>query len=157
MYGLIDQADSVHYIKITRAFIGPGNSLEYAQIPDSNYFKTVNATITEKINGNTGRTWTLFDTTILNKDQKPFHLIISDLELLDKDGFYQEVQGVEIYDAVLKSESSVIGIVTGLGRKGIVKLLKIEESLILPKKNLRKFDVDVEIDGLIKNLLFKKL
>lgn len=82
-----------------------------------------------------------------------FHLIISDLELLDKDGFYQEVQGVEIYDAVLNSKSSVIGIVTGLGRKGVVKLLKIEESFILPKKNLRKFDVDEEIDGLLKNLL----
>ena len=40
VYGLLDQSDSVHYVKINRAFIGPGNSLEFAQIPDSNYFET---------------------------------------------------------------------------------------------------------------------
>ena len=34
VYGLIDQADSVHLIKITRAFIGPGNALEISTIPD---------------------------------------------------------------------------------------------------------------------------
>ena len=34
VYGLLDQADSLHYIKINRAFIGPGNALEIAQIPD---------------------------------------------------------------------------------------------------------------------------
>jgi hypothetical protein len=67
VYGLIDQANSVHLIKITRAFIGPGNALEIATIPDSNYFETVESTITEKINGNTARTWTLYD-TIVAKD-----------------------------------------------------------------------------------------
>ncbi|NRA10400.1 MAG: hypothetical protein HRT57_00425, partial [Crocinitomicaceae bacterium] len=67
VYGLIDQADSVHLIKITRAFIGPGNALEISTIPDSNYFETISATITEKINGSTFRIWTLFD-TIVEKD-----------------------------------------------------------------------------------------
>jgi hypothetical protein len=67
VYGLIDQADSVHLIKITRAFIGPGNALEISTIPDSNYFETVQSTITEKINGSTARTWTLYD-TIVAKD-----------------------------------------------------------------------------------------
>lgn len=68
VYGLIDEADSVHMLKITRAYIGPGNSLEYAQIPDSSYFPNVTATITEKFGAVTGRTWTLFDTTVLNKE-----------------------------------------------------------------------------------------
>jgi hypothetical protein len=45
IYGLLDQSDSLHYIKINRAFIGPGNSLDIAQIPDSNYFDQVDAKI----------------------------------------------------------------------------------------------------------------
>lgn len=69
VYGLIDQSDSIHMIKITRAFIGPGNSLEIATNPDSNYFQSVQGTVTERVGGIVGRTWTLFDTIILNKDE----------------------------------------------------------------------------------------
>lgn len=70
VYGLLDQSDSVHMIKITRAFIGPGNSLEIAQDPDSSYFETVNATISEyDPSGALLRTWNLNDTLIDNKDQ----------------------------------------------------------------------------------------
>ncbi|NDB35276.1 MAG: hypothetical protein EB023_08010, partial [Flavobacteriia bacterium] len=28
VYGLLDHADSLHYIKITRAFLGPGNAVD---------------------------------------------------------------------------------------------------------------------------------
>ena len=38
VYGLLNPYDSVHYIKITKAFLGPGNALQYAQIPDSSNF-----------------------------------------------------------------------------------------------------------------------
>jgi hypothetical protein len=69
VYGLLDQSDSIHIVKITRAFIGPGNSLEISQIPDSNYFQNVSATITEQLSGGgTGRTWTLFDTLVDTKE-----------------------------------------------------------------------------------------
>jgi hypothetical protein len=66
VYGILDQADSVHYIKINRAFIGPGNSYDLAQIPDSSYFTDVVATVTEV--GGAGRVWTLVDTLVDNKD-----------------------------------------------------------------------------------------
>jgi hypothetical protein len=68
VYGLLDKSDSIHVVKINRAFIGPGNSLEIAQIPDSTYFDQVDATVTEVINGVVARTWTLEDTLIENKD-----------------------------------------------------------------------------------------
>lgn len=68
VYGLLNKADSVHYVKINRAFIGPGNSLEIAQIPDSSYFDQVDATITEYVNGVVDRVWTLQDTMIENKE-----------------------------------------------------------------------------------------
>ena len=66
IYGLLDKADSVHMIKINRAFIGPGNSLQIAQIPDSSYFKQVTATVTEV--GGLNRVWTLQYTIVDNKD-----------------------------------------------------------------------------------------
>lgn len=69
IYGLLDKADSVQYIKITRAFIGPGNSLNIAQIADSNYFNNVDATVKEYVGGTLTRTWTLSDTLIQNKDE----------------------------------------------------------------------------------------
>jgi hypothetical protein len=67
IYGLLDQADSLHYIKINRAFIGPGNWLDIAQIPDSSYFNEVDAVVTEI--GGLNRTWILKDTIIENKEQ----------------------------------------------------------------------------------------
>lgn len=69
IHGILDQADSVHFIKINRAFIGPGNALEFAQIPDSSYFESLFATITEKTGNQTLRTWELRDTIIDNKDE----------------------------------------------------------------------------------------
>lgn len=68
VYGLLDVSDSVHMIKITRAFIGPGNSIEIANNPDSSYFTTVEATIKEKVNGVVLRTWILEDTIVDNKE-----------------------------------------------------------------------------------------
>ena len=68
VYGLLDQADSLHYIKINRAFIGPGNALEIAGVADSSYFTNVDATISEYLNGNLTRSWLLRDTILDNKD-----------------------------------------------------------------------------------------
>lgn len=66
VFGLLNQADSLQYIKVTRAFIGPGNAYEIAKIPDSSYFSSVTGTVTEL---STGRVFTLRDTIIPNKDQ----------------------------------------------------------------------------------------
>jgi hypothetical protein len=68
VYGLLDHSDSMHYVKITRAFIGPGNAVDIAQIEDSSYFNSVYATIEELEGGTVTRTWVLSDTVIENKD-----------------------------------------------------------------------------------------
>jgi len=39
VYGLLSQDDSIHYLKITKAFLGPGNALTYARIGDSSNYK----------------------------------------------------------------------------------------------------------------------
>jgi hypothetical protein len=69
VFGLLDHRQDVHIIKITKAFLGDGDNLEYAQNPDSNYFETVDAKVIEYKNGNaTGREWQLTDSVITNKD-----------------------------------------------------------------------------------------
>jgi len=73
VYGLLNQSDSVHFVKINRAFLSATNSLITAQIPDSNYFKNVEATIKEIVNGNVVRTWILKDTIIENKEPGVFY------------------------------------------------------------------------------------
>ena len=67
IYALLDQSESIHFLKINRAFIGPGNALEIAKIPDSSYFKNLEGTITEYMNDVVTNTWNLKDTLVDNK------------------------------------------------------------------------------------------
>lgn len=73
VYGLLDSNDSLHYIKITKAFVGSGNSLVTAQIEDSNYFKQVDVIVEELTNNAVTRTWVLKDTIIPNKESGVFY------------------------------------------------------------------------------------
>ncbi len=41
VYGLLNPSDTVQYIRIHKSFLGPGNAYDYAQIPDSFYYKNV--------------------------------------------------------------------------------------------------------------------
>lgn len=69
VFGLLDHEETTHIVKITKAYLGDGDNLVYAQTPDSNYFATVDAKVTEYLNGNpTGREWQLHDSIITNKD-----------------------------------------------------------------------------------------
>ncbi|TXI88449.1 MAG: hypothetical protein E6Q37_00075 [Crocinitomicaceae bacterium] len=72
VYSLLNQADSVHFVKINRAFLSNTNSLITAQIADSNYFQNVVATVKEVVNGNVTRTWILEDTLVENKEPGAF-------------------------------------------------------------------------------------
>jgi hypothetical protein len=38
VYGLLNQNDSIHYLKITKAFLGEGNALIFSKIPDSSNY-----------------------------------------------------------------------------------------------------------------------
>lgn len=74
VYGVMNQLDSVHYIKVTKAFLGHGNALQYAQISDSsNYPMKLNVTL-EAWSGSTLIGSYLFDTTtIAEKDSGTFY------------------------------------------------------------------------------------
>lgn len=84
VYGLLDQNESYHYFRINKTFLGDGNALDFAKVSDSSYFESVEAKISEIINGSVTRTWMLRDTILHNKstngvfyapDQKLFYFM----------------------------------------------------------------------------------
>jgi hypothetical protein len=70
VYGLLDQSDSVHYLKITKAFLGEGNALVFAQIPDSSNYQGKLEVRMEGWENNSLQQTISFDTiTISNKEE----------------------------------------------------------------------------------------
>ena len=79
VYGLLDSDKDTNYVKINKAFLGPGNALEIALIADScNYPYKLDAKINEyraSVGSNDyqkTRTLQLDTITIHNKDQEGF-------------------------------------------------------------------------------------
>jgi len=103
VFGLLDHTQDVHMFKITKAYLGNGDNLVYAQNPDSSYFNQVEGTVTEYLNGDpTGRTWTLQDTIVTNKstdgifyapEQKAYFFEESDLDSLATYELYISLEG----------------------------------------------------------------
>jgi hypothetical protein len=74
VYGLLNQNDSVHHVKINKAFLGEGNLMEYASIQDSSTYQTeLEVTLKELDNSNVVRTIPLDTTTITNKEEGVFY------------------------------------------------------------------------------------
>lgn len=73
VYGLLDQTDSVHYVKVTKAFLGPGNALQFAQVYDSSNYGRLQVSMEEYHGSVLLRTITLDTTSILNKDTGIFY------------------------------------------------------------------------------------
>ena len=80
VYGILNQSDSMHYIKITKAFLGPGDELEYARIPDSNNYAIPLQVKLEEYSGTSLlRSVSLRDTMITNKDSGMFYFPVQKL------------------------------------------------------------------------------
>jgi hypothetical protein len=73
LYCLLDQADSIHYVKLTRAFAGNNNAVEVAQIADSNYYNDVSIKVEQWAGSDKLDEWTLSDTVITGKDPGAFY------------------------------------------------------------------------------------
>lgn len=74
VYGLLNQNDSVSNIKITKAFLGDGNALTYAQVQDSSeYLSRLDVKIEEYNDGNYVKSIEFDTTTIYNKEEGIFY------------------------------------------------------------------------------------
>lgn len=72
VYGLLDQNDSVHYVKVNKAFLGDGNLLEYAQNQDSSLYDDIKVIMEEIDDGELRRAIQMDTATIHNKDSGAF-------------------------------------------------------------------------------------
>jgi hypothetical protein len=74
VYALLNQEETIHYVKITKAFLGPGDAMQFATVPDSsNYPDKLEVTLEEYNGSILLRTFLCDTTTIPNKDSGIFY------------------------------------------------------------------------------------
>lgn len=74
VYGLINQTDTTHFVKITKTFLGDGSAYDLAQDPTlSSYGDNLDVKVFEMSDGNVNRTFSLSKTLITNKDTGIFY------------------------------------------------------------------------------------
>lgn len=76
VYGLLNQRDSVHFIKVNKAFLGEGDATVYAMIPDSNEYRDEDisfAKVYRVVNGQRVDSFPLLDTLITNREPGDFY------------------------------------------------------------------------------------
>lgn len=122
--GVLDQADTTHYIKITRTFIGDGqtSAVDIAKISDSSYFDKVEVTIKEILsNGSLGRTFTLDERILHNKttdgafyapDQKVYAFDTPANQPLLEDARYQMTAKIDDGRIVITGETKLVSGIT---------------------------------------------
>jgi hypothetical protein len=69
VYGLLNQNDSVHDLKITKAFLGEGNAMEFAKIPDSSNYPDKLDVKMEEYKGTALQKTYVFDTVTIHDKQ----------------------------------------------------------------------------------------
>lgn len=138
--GILDQSETTHYIKVTRTFIGDGqtSALELAQIPDSSYFNDVQITINEQPgDGSQGRTFVLHDTIIENKStsgvfyapqQKVYVFYTSESAPLLGDAKYSMTINIDNGRIVVKGETGMVnGMTVSNNITGLASSIKLVE------------------------------
>jgi hypothetical protein len=75
VFGLLNRSDSTQYIRISKAFLGEGNALDFAKNFDSLYYKTsdIEVKIEEYKNGNLTETYVLLADTSIQKEPGIFN------------------------------------------------------------------------------------
>lgn len=113
VYGLLDVNDTLHFIKITKAFGGSGNSVEVAQIPDSSYFNTVDGQVEVVVDNEVVNTYNLMDTIIPNKEPGAFYYPEQKVyyfkeESLPPEATYRLVLNIDEGDLEVEAETDLI-------------------------------------------------
>jgi hypothetical protein len=94
VYGLLNQNDSIHYLRINKAFLGAGNALTYAQVADSSSFGADITVILAEINSAGDKREILFDTVTLHNKvtgdfYSPDQLLYAAKAILDQSSTYE--------------------------------------------------------------------
>lgn len=93
VYGIIDQNDSMQYIKINKAFLGEGNVLQFAQVYDSSHYPFEMKVWIDAYNDNGQKVQTIeFDTATSYKPDDPDAVFPTGAQTIYKGGpetFYE--------------------------------------------------------------------
>lgn len=74
VYGLLDQNESYHFIKINKSFLGEADAYSMASVRDSSEYNDLTAEVEERKYGiATGRNWLLLDSVFTNKEAGDFY------------------------------------------------------------------------------------
>ncbi|MEX1132495.1 MAG: hypothetical protein WEC15_04650 [Flavobacteriales bacterium] len=76
VYGLLNMRDTIHYVKINKAFLGEGNAFTFAQIPDSNEYSNEDITkamVYRNTNGQRVDSFPLRDTLVAGREPGTFY------------------------------------------------------------------------------------
>jgi len=74
VFGLLNQKDTAHYIRVSKAFLGEGDALAFADQFDSLYYhpEQLEVTVAEIVNGNQARLFTLVPDLSIPKEEGIF-------------------------------------------------------------------------------------
>lgn len=76
VYGLLNMRDSLHFVKVNKAFLGEGSAFVYAQVPDSNEYRDEDITkrmVYRVMNGQRVDSFPLRDTLVTNREPGTFY------------------------------------------------------------------------------------
>ena len=113
VYGLLNQNDSVHYLKITKAFLGAGNAIEFAQIPDSSiYPNNLEVKMEEYVDSVLHTTYVFDTTTAVKKDSGlfyyPYQLLYKSPGNLNENALYKLVIRNKTTGKIVSAKTSLI-------------------------------------------------
>lgn len=112
IYGLLAKSDTIHYVKINKAFLGEGSALTMAQIADSNQYNQAVVSIQKIENGvaTSDPVISLRDTILSNKEEGTFyapdHVLYYFKEALDQSKEY--LLQVKISDKIAQAKTGII-------------------------------------------------
>ena len=147
VYGLMDVSDDTAFIKITKAFTGPGNALIMAHDPDSsNYPYKLDAKLIGKKNGNELEPIVLDTVTIFNKQEGdsvfyyPKQLMYYTTEPLDVNAVY--TLDVKTENTEVTAVSPLIGNLTITYPHNTINFMNDNAIKWRSVKNGKRYEVD---------------
>jgi hypothetical protein len=72
VFGLMDQSEDLHIIKVNKSFLGPGDAANYAMIRDSSEYANVDGVVEEWLGGIKTREWIIKDTVLTDREDGAF-------------------------------------------------------------------------------------
>lgn len=139
VYGLLNQNDTVHYLRINKAFLGEGNALVYAMIPDSSSYGTdIEVVLFETMPSGQTRE-IVFDTvTLCNKEKGdstfyyPCQLFYKANAILNADNIYDLKITNKKTGNVVTAQTKLIGDFNFTEPSGSSKYLSFKKTITTP-------------------------